>query len=85
VDTQIVKAMLAVSLDAIRLMPDYFCRTEQCAVVYFSEDGEQTFAEDSLRARVYQKHPRDDDVPICYCFHHTAHTIREEWRQGKAL
>ena len=81
IDTQTVKAMLAVSLHAIRPVSYYFCPTEQCAVVYFMQDGEQSFCEEELRERVYQKHPHDDEVLICYCFHHTVGSIREEWRQ----
>jgi hypothetical protein len=81
VETQTVKAMLAVSLHAIRPTHYYFCQTEECAVVYFAEDGEQRFSEKELRDTVYQKHPHDEDVFICYCFHHTPGSIREEWRQ----
>src|SRR5687768_2426309 len=71
IETQTVKAMLAVSLHAIRPVSYFFCPTEQCAVVYFTQDGEQRFSEVELRERVYQKHPDDDDALICYCFRHT--------------
>jgi hypothetical protein len=81
VDTQVVKAMLRVSLHAIRPTRYYFCQTEQCPVVYFAEDGQQLFVEDELRERVYQKHPHEEDVLICYCFRHTPGSIRAEWRQ----
>jgi hypothetical protein len=81
IDTQTVKAMLAVSLHAIRPIPYYFCPTERCAVVYFTQDGEQSFGEEEVRERVYQKHPHNDEVLICYCFGHSVGSIREEWRQ----
>jgi hypothetical protein len=81
IDTQTVKAMLAVSLHEVRPVAYYFCPTEKCVVVYFAEDGDQSFGEDALRERVYQKHPHEDDVLICYCFRHTPGSIREEWRQ----
>ena len=34
--------------------------------------------ENLLRERVYQKHPIDDDVLVCYCFRHTVGGIRAE-------
>ena len=78
VDTQTVKAMLAVSLEVIRPVEYRFCRTESCPVVYFSVDAAQTFGEADLRERVHQKHPLDEDVFVCYCFRHTPGSIREE-------
>ena len=85
VDTQTVKAMLAISLHAIHPAPYYFCPTTTCAVVYFTEPGDSYFREDDLRERVYQKHPHDDDSLICYCFGHTLRSIRDEWQQtGKS-
>jgi hypothetical protein len=50
-------------------------------VVYFAEDGQQSLVEGELRERVYQKHPNDDHVLICYCFQHTPASTRAEWRQ----
>jgi hypothetical protein len=81
VDTQIVKAMLAISLYAIRPLRYYFCATADCPVVYFAEDGAQRLGEEDLRVQVYQKRPLDDHVPICYCFDHTPQSIRDEWQQ----
>jgi hypothetical protein len=81
VDTQTVKAMLAVSLYAMRPTHYYFCQSEDCPIVYFGGDGQQSFTEAELRERVYQKHPQDDELLICYCFNHTLGSIREEWRQ----
>ncbi len=79
VGMETVKAMLAVTLHEIQSERTYlFCRTEACAVVYFADDGEQIFTEDELREKVYQKHPDDDDVFVCYCFRHTLSSIREE-------
>lgn len=78
VETKTVKALLAVSLQAIRPTAYYFCRTPDCPVVYFSSDGAQIFGEADLREQVYQKHPGDDDVYVCYCFRYTAGLIRAE-------
>lgn len=72
--------MLVISLVAVRPVEYRFCRTVQCPVVYFSSDGRQTFTECELRERVYQKHPNDDEVFVCYCFRHTPGTIRAELR-----
>lgn len=82
VNTQIVKAMLAISLHAVRPMRYYFCESEGCPVVYFAEESQQWFGEEELRERVYQKHPDDQDILICYCFCHTARSIRDEWQQS---
>lgn len=78
VDTQTVKALLAVSLRTIREVGYRFCATESCPVVYFSQDGEQRFTEADLRELVHQKHPLEPDVFVCYCFRHTPGSIRLE-------
>jgi hypothetical protein len=78
VDTQTLKAMLTVSLEAVRPIAYRFCRDENCPIAYFSTDGQQTFLETDLRERVHQKHLMDDDVFVCYCFRHTPGTIRAE-------
>ena len=80
VDTQTLKAMLALSLAVIRPVEYRFCRIVQCPIVYFSNDGRQTVTERDLRERVYQKHPDDDAVFVCYCFRHTLGAIRAELR-----
>jgi len=83
VDTQIVKAMLAVSLEMIRPSATYrFCRTKTCPVVYYADEASQVFTEDDIKERVYQKHPHDDDVLVCYCFYHSPGSIRAEFEQG---
>lgn len=79
VDTLTVKSMLALSLR--NLSPDeqyYFCKTPDCATVYFSGDGRQSFTKDQLREPVHQKEPADESVPVCYCFGHTPAAIRAE-------
>lgn len=77
-DPQTLKAILAISLAAVHPVEYRFCRTVQCSVIYFSADGGQTFTESDLRERVYQKHPEDAEVFVCYCFRHTPATIRAE-------
>jgi hypothetical protein len=76
VQTQTVKAMLAMSLRAVEDGEYLFCRTPTCPVVYFSADGKQTFTVDQLRERVYQKEPQAEEVLVCYCFRHTVGEIR---------
>src|SRR5215510_5809237 len=78
VDSATVKAMLAVNLLAVQDIPYLFCREAHCPVVYFSADGVQTFTTDLLRERVFQKEPDAEDVFVCYCFRHTAGSIRAE-------
>lgn len=61
-----------------------FCASPGCALVYYSADGAQTFSRADLTVRVGVKEtgaPR----PLCYCFGHSAESIREEWVQtGKS-
>jgi len=78
VDSLTLKAMLEVSLLAVRDAPYLFCRTAECPVVYFSADGLQVFTTDQIRVPVYQKKLNDDTVLVCYCFHHSPTTIRAE-------
>lgn len=78
VETLTVKALLALPLT--RLLPQayYFCWAPDCPTVYYSEDGAQRFTEADLREKVYQKHLTADEVWVCYCFHHTVGSIRQE-------
>ena len=76
VQGQTVKSLLSVSLRQVQGIKYLFCRTKTCPVVYFSADGEPTFAVDQVRERVYQKEPEADDVFICYCFRHTVGDLR---------
>lgn len=78
VDGATVKAMLSISLTVVRDVPYYFCRDEDCPVVYFNEGGTQIFTTDQVREHVYQKEPDSDEVFVCYCFRHTPGSIRAE-------
>jgi hypothetical protein len=78
VHTLTVKAMLALPLTEIRSAGYWFCPDAACPTVYYSDDGAQIFSEADLRERVYQKHPNDENVFICYCFRHTPKSIRTE-------
>jgi hypothetical protein len=78
VDSQTVKAMLAVSLETLAESSRYrFCRTPDCPVVYFDAQ-DRFFTEAHLRERVHQKHPEAADVFVCYCYRHTPGSIRAE-------
>jgi len=72
---QTVKALLSVSLNRIRDVDYFFCRTTSCNIVYFSADGNSTFTAGQIRERVYQKEPDQEDVFVCYCFKHTLGAI----------
>lgn len=78
VDAITLKALLDVSLLALRDTPYLFCRTTACPVVYFAADGSQTFNKGQIRAPVHQKEPDDPTVPVCYCFNHSPASICAE-------
>ena len=81
VDSLIVKSMLFISLMNFEYRQYYFCREADCPTVYYSADGSKTFAETDLRERVYQKHPQDDTIFVCYCFNHTPASIHTEIKE----
>jgi hypothetical protein len=78
VDTQTVKALLAISLAQVTHEAYLFCRQPDCPVVYYSADGAQHFTTEQIRERVYQKEAQSPDVFICYCFRHTPASISDE-------
>lgn len=79
VDTQTVKAMVALSLDHLHATAYRFCQTEACPVVYFATDNDEVYLEEDVRVPVHQKAPHDEEVPVCYCFQHTPGSIQLEW------
>ncbi len=78
VDSLTVKAMLSVSLKAVRDTTYRFCRTADCEVVYFAGEGRQTFTRAQMREAVYQKEPHNPEVLVCYCFRHSPASIKAE-------
>lgn len=78
VDLLTVKALLVLPLTQLLPAEYYFCRATDCPTVYYNTDGTSRFSEANLREKVYQKHPTDDDVFVCYCFRYTVRDIREE-------
>ncbi len=76
VETQTVKALLRLPLNVLRDVEYRFCSDPACPVVYYSVDGAQTFTEADLRERVFQKHPEDVEVLVCYCFQYTVGEVR---------
>ncbi len=78
VDLITIKAMLARSLLDIEGKTYRFCPTADCPVVYYGVDSPQVFYESDLRERVYQKHPTDPDVFVCYCFRYKVGDIQAE-------
>lgn len=60
-----------------------FCASPDCALVYYSADGAQSFTRADLMVRVGVKE-RTAPRPLCYCFNHSSESIQEEWvRTGK--
>lgn len=84
VQGQTIKSLLSVSLRQVQDVQYLFCRTQTCPVVYFSDDGERTFAIEEIRERVYQKEPEAEDVLICYCFRHTIGELRSAAREERS-
>lgn len=78
VDTLTLKALLAVPLTRVQPTTYGFCPDPACPTVYYSADGAHYFTEADVREKVYQKHPADEDVCVCYCFRHTIDSIRTE-------
>jgi CopZ-like zinc binding protein len=76
IQRQTVSAMLSASLRAVQDEQYFFCRTQTCPVVYFSNESKQSFTVEQVRERVYQKEPEVDEVFICYCFRHTIGDLR---------
>lgn len=63
--------------------PYWFCRTRECPVVYFSENG-SLFRKPDLRVRVGLKET-EDPIPVCYCFGWDRERIWKEIREtGKS-
>jgi hypothetical protein len=63
-------------------LPDegmFFCPTEDCEVVYYSVEHNLIFRKPDVRVKVWQKERMRDDIPVCYCFHHTISSIKEEY------
>lgn len=54
-----------------------FCAARHCPVVYFEEQGIQSFTTDDLRVRVGVK-AIHDPIPLCYCFGFDESHIRNE-------
>jgi hypothetical protein len=84
VDTQTVKALLSKSLRAVQKGGYRFCKDETCPVVYYSNESGSIFSGNDLRVRVYQKHPQDRDVPICYCFRHAVGDVFDATEDERA-
>ncbi len=56
-----------------------FCDSQECDVVYFSEEGGTTFTKSQLRVEVGVKETTGER-PLCYCFGHSVASIKEELR-----
>ena len=42
----------------------------------------ETYTEDNLREKVFQKHPENNDVLICYCFEYKSGAIKQDFRDN---
>jgi len=57
-----------------------FCRTNDCDVIYFDEQREETFGAGELRVTVFQKSASPERL-VCYCFDHSVRSIHDEVRE----
>ena len=86
IDNATIKSLISVSLHRVEDVTHFFCANSDCSVVYFAENGSETFFIDDLRERVYQKEPNANDVLVCYCFFHTLGNIQSSVSEdGKSL
>ncbi len=58
----------------------FFCSQRECETVYFDTEGHQ-IRKDQLSVRVWQKEEAGD-IPVCYCFDHSAKAIMEDARRN---
>ena len=65
------------ALERLAHVPYDFDRTPECEVVYFSNEAESYFYKEDLTVRVGLKE-REAPIPLCYCFGHTAESVRDE-------
>lgn len=72
-----VKAQLTIPLYNIKSAKYYFCNTRDCEVVYYSTDEKHVIKENEIQSRVYQKHPDDEQIFVCYCFRYTVEMIKK--------
>jgi hypothetical protein len=56
-----------------------FCADPECRLVYFAEDGGESFTTEDVRVRVGLKE-REDPIPLCYCFGFDEADVRQEIR-----
>jgi len=54
-----------------------FCRTPDCAVVYFNNTADEYIKKGDVKVRVGVKET-EDPVPLCYCFGWTQKKINDE-------
>jgi hypothetical protein len=54
-----------------------FCDSQDCDVVYFSEEGDTSFTKSQLKMAVGVKESFGER-PLCYCFGHSVASIKEE-------
>ena len=77
VDNATIKSLISVSLHRVKDVRHRFCAEANCPIVYYAEDGSETFYIHDLRERVHQKEHEAEDVFVCYCFFHTLGDIQK--------
>jgi hypothetical protein len=74
--------LVPIALEQLDVASAYgFCPSNNCPVVYFSEQG-QTFTTADLKVPVFQKNG-NEDVSVCYCFGWSRQRIYKELQHSK--
>ena len=55
-----------------------FCSTQSCSIAYYNSENNEQISKENITVRVGQKEAFADRS-ICYCFHHTAQEIEEDF------
>ena len=55
-----------------------FCPSQDCDVVYFTEEGDTQFSKSQLKVLVGVKES-SGERPLCYCFGHSVGSIKDEF------
>ena len=68
-------------LKSIRIDVAYFfCESQNCQVVYFSNETDQYYSIRDVRNRIGIKES-DSPIQVCYCFDYTEESIRDQIEQ----
>ena len=59
----------------------YYCKTPNCKIVYFSNNGDN-FTREDVRIPIRVKEKEYKDLPVCYCFGFTEAQIIDDFQRN---